>query len=212
MIGSPEVNKVIRKVISPVLRENGFSKVNTRNNWGYSGDSVKVFKIRSVGNYFSDVTGWPPMSVGVEIGIYYKFIPDDYPPKTDNKGNYLPQEYHCHLRSNLEIQHDQSKYAKVLDHDLERQRKDIWWIEPNGGNIEQAVNDIKAAFLKDGAPWLKKYSDCKKAYDFIISEHDCYSKYLNAKYFAKYLGLEDDYKKYSKLLSNEAKRISFPDK
>ncbi|SMQ80698.1 hypothetical protein SAMN05444673_3988 [Bacillus sp. OV166] len=33
MIGSPEVNKVIRKILSPTLKENGFNKVNTRNNW-----------------------------------------------------------------------------------------------------------------------------------------------------------------------------------
>ncbi|GGA24228.1 hypothetical protein GCM10011384_11780 [Psychrobacillus lasiicapitis] len=27
MIGSPEINKVIRKILTPILKENGFNKV-----------------------------------------------------------------------------------------------------------------------------------------------------------------------------------------
>jgi len=75
MIGSPEINKIIRKILTLSLKENGFTKTNTRNNWGWHDHSIWVLNITGVGNNFSNVTGWTPMSVHVELGIYYDFIP-----------------------------------------------------------------------------------------------------------------------------------------
>ena len=70
MIGSPEINKVIRKSLSPILKENDFNKVNTKNNWRWIDQCIWLLKISTVGNYFSDVSGWPPISIYVDFGIY----------------------------------------------------------------------------------------------------------------------------------------------
>lgn len=96
MTESNEIDKSIRKIFSPVLREHGFCKVRTRNNWGYHGTNIWVVNICAVGNYFSQVTGWPPMSINVWLGIY------DVNNKTnekyiniDNDGLLIPKEYYC---------------------------------------------------------------------------------------------------------------------
>ena len=75
MVGSPEINKVIRQHISPVLKHHGFTLLQTRHNWGWHGPCTWVLDVRAVGNNFAAVTGWPPMSVGVWLGVFYDFVP-----------------------------------------------------------------------------------------------------------------------------------------
>src|SRR5437773_1647127 len=124
MIGSPEVNKVIRRVLSPVLRQHQFSKVEVRNNWSWHGPCTWVFNTRAVGGYFSAVTGWPPMSVGVWLGVFYDFIPEEVPGTVRHSadGMPLPREYECHLRSALNCSLDQSGFTQQLSVSAERNR------------------------------------------------------------------------------------------
>jgi hypothetical protein len=97
MISSPDIDKLLRKYLSPILRENGFAKVTARKAWGWQDHCVSVFQIRAVGSYFSDVTGWPPMSVCAWTGVYYDFIPFEghTPPRRDEKGRLVPDEAYC---------------------------------------------------------------------------------------------------------------------
>lgn len=64
--------------------------------------SVWVVNIRAVGHRFSSVTGWPPGSVGVWLGVFYSFIPTVGALKVDAEGRPLPAEFMCHMRSHLE--------------------------------------------------------------------------------------------------------------
>lgn len=147
MIGSPEVNKTIRRTLSSLLKESGFTKVNTRHNWAWIGNSIWVLDITAVEKYFSVVTGWPPMSIHVELGIYYDFIPTiDEHLKTEEEGKFLSNTHQCHLQYELLSNLDQSDYLSRLDNPVEQIRSDLWWIEPDGSNVEKVVNDIKQSF------------------------------------------------------------------
>jgi hypothetical protein len=75
MIGSSEVNRSLRTVLSPALRLAGFQKVRARHNWRYLTDSVWALHIKAVGAHFSGVTGFPPMSLVAELGLYYLEFP-----------------------------------------------------------------------------------------------------------------------------------------
>ena len=154
MISSPDIDKILRAHLSPILRESGFSKVSARKSWGWHGHCVWVLNIRAVGSYFSDVTGWPPMSVCVWTGIYYDFIPFEghTPPKVDEKGRLIPNEVDCHMRSHLSRTLDQSVYTKRLSNPAEREREDIWWLEPDGSNMVEAVENIALCFVDEGKP------------------------------------------------------------
>ncbi|WP_139892385.1 DUF4304 domain-containing protein [Bacillus sp. D386] len=207
MIGSPEINKVIRKSLSPILKENDFNKVNTRNNWRWIDQCIWVLKISTVGNYFSDVSGWPPISIHVDLGIYYVFIPSEEEIKKGTNGELLPKEYQCHIREQLNCNLDQSNYIRHLDNPAERNRSDIWWVEPDGSNIEEVMEDIRKSFSENGLNWYINNSDLETAFTNIENEHNGYNKYYKAKYFAEYLKRKEKLDKYNHLFEQEKKRI-----
>jgi hypothetical protein len=164
MIGSPEINQVIRRLLSPTLRENGFSKVKTRNNWGYHDRCIWVLQIRAVGKR----TAFPSMSLGVGLGIYYDFLPEEIPIKRDKDGNLIPEEYLCHIRNELFLANiDQSRFTKDLHNSAEAARKDVWWVEPDSSNIEEVINDIKLSFLKNGLKWFNDFTNLEYAFKCI---------------------------------------------
>ena len=167
MIGSPEVNKVIRKIISPELRTVGFSKVRTRNNWHYDENVVWYVMFRSVGSYFSDVTGYPSQSLTCEYGVYFtNFPPHPRPPmrtnpKADKDGLLIPKEYECHYRRSLDVIGNQTELKESLKNPAERNRTDIWWIARDGSNIEAAIEDLKIALITNALPDLKAVDESK---------------------------------------------------
>jgi hypothetical protein len=161
VIGSPEINKVIRRHFSPILRQNGFDQVQTRLNWGWDGPCTMVLIVRAVGGYFSDVTGWPSMSLNVQLGVWYDFIPSDHPHgvKTTSNGRPLPQDYEYQERSHLNIGLDQRLYTQRLINPAEQVRTDLWWVQPDGSNVEEVVDDIAQQFLLEGLPWFQRMTD-----------------------------------------------------
>ena len=114
MIGSPEINKLLRRLVCPVLRDNGFIEVAPRKAWGWHEKSIWVFEIRAVGKTFAEVTGWPSMSVSTWLGIYCEDRPAGIPVKRDAKGRLLPDEFLCHERSHLDCTLDQKRFTKNL--------------------------------------------------------------------------------------------------
>jgi hypothetical protein len=208
MVSSPVIDKVLRKHLSPILRESGFSKVNARKSWGWHGHCVWVLNVRAVGSHFSAVTGWPPMSSGVFIGVFYDFIPfEGHSVKVDERGRLIPEEWYCHLRSHLSCTLDQSIYTKHLPNPAERKRKDIWWLEPDGSNMVEAVENTALSFVDEGKPWFEKHTDLEATLAEIEGERDCYHKYYRAKYFAEQLGFDEKYRMYAELANEEKTRI-----
>ena len=209
MISSPDINKLLRKYLGPILRENGFTKVSARKAWGWKDKCISVLQVRAVGSYFSDVTGWPPMSVCVWTGVYYNFIPFDghTPPKLDEKGRLVPDEVYCHMQSHLSCSLDQSHFTRQLSNPAERIRTDIWWFERDGSNMIEAVENIALCFVDQGLSWFERYTDLQTTLDDIESEHDCYNKYNRASYLAKELGFEAKHKMYAELRDAEKARI-----
>ena len=57
----------------------------------------------------------------------------------------MPAEYECHMRSHLECGLGQTQRVRSLRNLLERERKDIWWVEPDGSNSEDVASDIAEA-------------------------------------------------------------------
>jgi hypothetical protein len=213
MIGSPEINKVLRRTLSPILKQHGFTQVKTRHNWGWHGPCTWVLHIRAVGAYFSDVTGWPPMSVGVGLGVFYDFVPSDYvgPVKLDSNGKPLAREEQCHQRLQLSRGLDQWQLTQRLGNPAEQTRTDLWWIERDGSNVEAVVQDIAQQFLAEGLPWFERMSDLHVAYAEIQQERDCFDKLYRAVAFAKFLGFQSEYLTDRERLKREAERIGRTD-
>jgi hypothetical protein len=208
-ITSPEINKVIRQRVSPILKANGFGETQTRNNWAYTGDAIWVLVIRAVGDHFSRVTGWPSMSIGVHLSVWVDCIPQEAggPLKMGTSGRPMPLEYQCMFRNVLASSLDQSDRKSALRNPAERKRTDLWWVDPDGCNLVAVIDNIAAQIAGEALPWYRGLSDLDALYRKTLTDRDCYNKYLVATFLAKRLGLAAEYTKHNEELRAEAARI-----
>lgn len=193
--------------MTPILRQAGFGKVDARNGWRWLDRMVWVFNIRAVGSYFSDVTGWPPGSVGVWLGVFYSFMPTDFPVKVGDPGQPLPAEHMCQMRSHLECAIDQSRHLHTLPNPAERERKDIWWVESDGSNAPLVAADIASALTRQGLGWFSSHSDLSATLMEVEGSHDCFVKYDTAALLAREIGDRAKFASYANLADAEARRI-----
>jgi hypothetical protein len=201
------VNRFLRAHVGPVLRDAGFAKVDARNGWRWLGKTVWVFNIRAVGNYFSEVTGWPPGSIGVWLGVFYPFMPLDFPVKVGDEGQLLPAEHMCQMRTHLECTLDQSQRLAPLTNPAERARKDIWWIEPDGGNAASVAADIGSALTGEGIPWFNAHANLAATLSEVEGSHNCFVKFDTAALLARELGDSTKLLAYAELACAEGRRI-----
>ena len=157
---SSDINKMIRKIIVPSLKDNGFNKIKGRTAWGWHGDCIWVFNISAVGYFHSAITHWPSASLTVYLGIYYTYLSHIVEPKKDENGLLFPKEYECNRRAQLTCSYDQLKYTEnVKCNYSEKKRRDIWWIQPDGSNISEVINDIKNRYLDYAVKWFWEKSN-----------------------------------------------------
>src|SRR5262245_36967544 len=147
---SAVLNRALRTHVVPVLRAAEFEVADARNAWLRRGKLIWVFNVRAVGRYFSDVTRWPPGSVGVQLGVFYGFMPRPGSVKRDARGRKFPKEYECQMRTDLECGLDQTRRTRRFPNPADRRRKDIWWIARDGSNADEAAQDIARALRKRG--------------------------------------------------------------
>lgn len=201
------LNKPLRHRVAPLLREAGFQQVDARNAWSWRDDCICVFNIRSVGRYFSEVTGWPPGSVCVWLGVFFTFTPRPSGMKHDEQGRLCPPEHMCHMRSGLKRGLDQSARIRTLHNPAERQRTDVWWVEPDGSNADEVAQDIAASVVAQGLPWFAQASNLGSALDMVEATHDSFIKFTRAAFLAKRIGDHERWRRYHELAEAEARRI-----
>jgi hypothetical protein len=206
---STVVNRSLRKSVVPVLRKAGFTKIDARNGWRWLDKAIWVFSIRAVGNNFS--LRWPPGSLVVELGIFYVFMPPEFPIKKDKEGRLVPAEYYCHMRSNLERVNYQSQNVTQVSDSPERDRKDIWWVDPDGGDADAVADDIAISLQEQGLPWFSQQSNVATALAGLESERDCYIKFDKAALLAREIGDHERWHRYAALAEAEGLRIGRSD-
>lgn len=127
--------------------------------------------------------------------------------KKDTNGKLLPKEYQCHLQEQLNCKLDPSHYISHLDNPAERDRNDMWWVESDGSNIEEVIEDIGKSFTEDGLNWYINNTDLETAFTNIENQHNGYNKYYKAKYFAEYLKHKAKIDMYNHLCEKEKKLV-----
>jgi hypothetical protein len=88
-----------------------------------------------------------------------------------------------------------------------RARKDIWFVELDGSNLDVIVQGVQRVVLKDGLVWLQQFSDLPRIYQFLqrqperdawiggafgFGAKDSSLRYQFLGHFAKTLGREDE--------------------
>ena len=200
------VNRSLRARVCPILRAGGFERVDARSGWRWIDEVVWVVKIRAVGHYFSEVTGWPPGSIGVSLGVMYSFMPHGE-TKVDQEGRMLPEEHACNLRSSLVCELDQKDLLRRLQNPAERKRRDLWWVDPDGRNADEVAGDIGRALAETGLPWFGQRTSLAGALALVEAQDDCFAKYAKASFLAHEIGDQVLWRRYDLLAEAEARRI-----
>lgn len=158
------VNNAIKKNIWPFLEEQGFSMFTSRNAWRFNGDRIEVINFQSFNSFLAEVVGCTTYSFAVNLGIYFTEIPNVFPniPIKEKNGFLLPDECRCHLR-------------KVLLKGLpqpELERKNIWYVDDKGSNVEMVINDVREMLKVDGLNWFEKYSQLDTVLKTLLNEEE----------------------------------------
>ena len=175
---SSTLNKVIRTHLKPFLIECGFERVTDRLYIKTVGIFDYIIEIKSVGNYFSKVTGWPPQSIVSFGGVNCNVIKSSH-----KKAYHFQKDNLCSL--------DQTSIKDRLNTWPEREREDIWWIDDDS-NLEEIVNDLKGSIEKYSFDFFNSFKE-KTTEDMITEtekQDDGYWKYLHLYYLYKHVNKE----------------------
>lgn len=158
---SKVVSSAIKKYVHPFLKKNGFTEFTSRSAWRRTDDRIEVLNFQSFNAYKADIMGTTTYSFGVNLGSYLRCVPQDYPLKCKD-GKLMPEEYHCHFRSQLARSFSQPELS----------RDDIWFIDPNGKYLETAFDDVVAQLPTAAFPWFESLRSDKDVLRVLLNEQE----------------------------------------
>src|SRR5690349_18381535 len=154
---SKVVSAEIRGQTWKALREAGFTAYNARNAWRRKDQTVEVVNFQSFSSHKADSLRCTPFSFAVNLGVYYYAVHDapwhDELPTMWQIRPEKPAEYRCHARLHPGKMFEQRQYP----------RRDIWFINPDGANVIEAVQDATTVITGEGLKWLERFSDLDNA-------------------------------------------------
>ena len=66
-------------------------------------------------------------------------------PTVDVSAGHLPREYECQFRGRLSRTFEQPELS----------RRDIWYVDPEGGYRAKAAHDVRMALTRQGFDWFE---------------------------------------------------------
>jgi hypothetical protein len=191
----------LRKKLFPVLTRHAFAPIKPRIAYRSTADSTCILSFRCVGAYFSKSTGFPSQSMMVTAGMYYPGIPNPFgfPAELDKDG--LPNS----MEVMLPLEGDVSRQPRRgLRNAAEEVRKDIWWIQPDGSNLGEAIGDIAIAVEQQALPWFGQWDTLASALESSLAAARLYPGRTWRTYcLAKRLGRTDVVEAYRPRLEKE---------
>ncbi len=155
------VNKAIKQVVHPVLKEHGFTQFTSRNSWRYRAQRIDVINFQSFNAYLAESVGCTTYSFAVNIGCFLKYIPVTHPIRT-RSDQLIPQEYECPLRMTLHKGLTQRRLK----------RPDIWLIKGER-DVEPCVADARDQILNRALPVLDRLADDREVLRIFREDLPC---------------------------------------
>jgi len=186
-VGTSEVNKALKKHFFPVARQSGFTKVKGKSCYKYNKSSVFVVSVEAVGKHFSDVTGFTPLSFMCTLGVFFPFIINKYDQEGTGVGydkDGLPVAFPLHQSLRLQNFNFSKQARHGIANPAESDRKDVWFVERDGSNVEDMVHDLLQAFEANAGHWFTTYENLELAFKEIEKERDCPGKFEKLYYMA----------------------------
>ncbi len=143
----------IKNEIWPILRRAGFTEFSPKTAWRHTPDQIHVVNYESFSSYLAGGVGCTTFSFALNLGIYFRVIPFESPIKK-------PQESHCHFRHRL---------LKSIDQPV-LPRRDTWYVEPDGTNVLECLDDSRAAIVREGLPWFDRFQSLEFVLGLLMEE------------------------------------------
>jgi Domain of unknown function (DUF4304) len=166
-VDARDVTRVIRRIVWPALRPEGFDAFTGRTAWRYVGDAVDVVNFQSFGASVADAVGCTTFSFSVNLGVC---LPQDGParlrpavyecvPHRRRLEKSLAQPWFQPFRGDtrrwpLSLRLHREGLRKVLRSDT-HDRRDTWFVKPDGSNVEECIEDALRALREEGLPWFE---------------------------------------------------------
>ncbi len=158
---SKEVNKHIRAVIWPALKQEGFDTFDQRTAWRHLPDRIDVINFQSYNTYHAEVLRVTPFSFSVNLGCCLRSIPFALDVKVKN-GIPLPREYECDFRGGLKRSFFQFR----------NRHKDVWYIDKEGKSIEKSLQDVTNQIRQSALPWFQRLSNKSEVMRILCNESE----------------------------------------
>lgn len=171
----------------------GFKKVHDQIFANKKHDVIRLLRIDFLNTRHASTFNSCTASFSLELGIFYNF--------TSYVG-LCPEFDKIHIRGALLRDFYQKSPQNLKGFGLfhpERWRRDIWWVNKNGNNINQVTKSASRVVRRKAIKWLDKYSDLDNALYFL---KNCPEKATTGPFF---LGKIDS--PYRSKLINEIEKI-----
>jgi hypothetical protein len=158
-IDSRFVDIHLRRILWPELRTIGFRRTR-RTAWRDRPHAVQVVSVQSFNAYVAEGIGATTFSFGIALGVFYPVIAEHEPIGRSRVDPTRPAEWHCHARNHLGkglAQQGEWTPSPLAD------RPDVWFVRPDGSNVETVVTDARDRILSVGVPWLERLADVREA-------------------------------------------------
>jgi hypothetical protein len=163
-VDSKDVNRELRRVVRPALREEGFTEFSDRNAWRYFDDWIWCVNFQSFSAYLAEGIGCTSFSFAVNLGLYLR-----RPTSASATVLDRPKELDCTFRFQAH-----KTLSQPVFHAYGRKeatdRPDVWFVAADGSNLSEAVEDARAVVTGPGLGQLSAYQNPLYAYCAVF---DC---------------------------------------
>jgi hypothetical protein len=142
---SKAINKLIRSEIWPILRQQGFTRFDSRTAHAYHGSFINVVNFQSFNSYLAEGVGCTTYSFALNLGVYVIGSPWESNRERDQDGRLHPSELECSFREQVR------KRAPVDGFN----REDIFYIHPDGRTTAQCFREVKYLLTEVAPSWFE---------------------------------------------------------
>jgi hypothetical protein len=134
---SVDVNRAIKQIVHPALREHGFDTFAPKRAWQHLPDRTWIVEFRSFNTYQAALMGCTTFSFQVELAIALR----------GEVANALkrPRSVDGDMRTGLSLYGDW--------------RGQVWRIEEDGSNLASALEEATEALVGPAMAWFERFAD-----------------------------------------------------
>jgi hypothetical protein len=151
------VDAAVRRLVRPALREHGFTRFSGRSAWRSDQETVELVVFRSFSSYIATGVGCTTFSFGVEGGVAYRRV---------LPGVERPKEYDLTFRFSLG-KYLRQPFFRPYGRPQPTDRPDVWFVLPDGSNLDDTVADALRAIEEQALPLLDTFREPRLALEMM---------------------------------------------